>query len=429
MNKWLVVVVGAGALALAACTGASNGAGSSSQAPSSSAAVESASSGGVAGEGTDNRSRCSWSWNPDTTANVQLLNKVQRVGITSTWQSDDSKDGAAMRLKQDSKQWTAGGGSGLGDEGEWSCKSVPWTISNDNSRVYDWDGNEWTGDGDNDFYWGHTQDISGAAQEPNGWVKFICTGAGSSGGNTAQCPESALKSSVKVTWDAENDNWTTLERQSPCEFSANTAIGCYEVGTYGGQYEGQFNFNAVAWSAPMRVTVTTGAKDDQGNAIVWKVDRADRDGVLWPNGTGPEGTYVKPGDGVVFGGYATATNGRHAITLTLRPAYSVDGEGNPLECTSTTVGTGKKIVCTKSTVEKAILTPPILEKRITATVVASMNLSGVSTTSGPPTATLDTKDQCLVVPSASKNSFSIDCKQVGGTFTYGGAWSANIKTT
>ena len=138
--------------------------------------------------------------------------------------NDDANSG--MRLKQSGKNWPSGGTTGLAGEGKWDCKALPWTISNDKSRVYDYWGGEWAGPGDSDFYWGHTQDISGAAQEPHGWAQWSCSGVSTGAGTTAACPEGALNGMVTVNWDAENDNWTKLEKEPECQSSSNSAIGC-----------------------------------------------------------------------------------------------------------------------------------------------------------------------------------------------------------
>lgn len=430
MIRWSVAAVAAGVLVLPACTGSGSGS-STDAAPASSAGVQSAASGEVAGNYVDNKGRCTSYWNYDTTANVQLLNKMQRVGVTPEWTLAGSQsDNVEVRLKQDRKDWPSGGASGLSDEGEWDCKAVPWTISNDRSRVYAYDGGEWTGPGDSDFYWGHTQDVSGAAEEPYGSVTWSCSGSTISSSSTKPCPERALQSEVRVTWDAENDDWTKLERAAPCEFSSNSAVGCWETSGPGGQYEGQFVFNATAWTAPMRVQVTTSAKDDQDNRIVWRIAQANTDAVIWANSTSsPLDQLVKPGDGLAVGGYATASNGKHAITLILKPAYSVDAENNPLKCTKQTTGKKSTYQCVKAE-SVADATLPVLAKTITATVAVSLTMANVSTTSGPPSVTLsDAKDLCSVVPAASENTFSIDCKTQGAPFTFGGAWSANIKTS
>lgn len=180
----------------------------------------------------------------------------------------------------------------------------------------------------------------------------------------------------------------------------------------------------------MRVQVTSGAKDDLDNRIVWKVVQATNDAVIWANATkSPLDQLVKPGDGLSVGGYATAANGKHAITLILKPAYSVDADDAPLACKKEKTGTKFKYTCAPAA-SADVATPPVLAKTITATVAVALSLSNVSTTSGPPTATLaDAKDMCSVVPSASENTFGIDCRTQGTPFTYGGAWSANIKTT
>jgi hypothetical protein len=78
MIRWSVAAVAAGVLVLAACTGSGSGS-STDAAPASSAGVESAASGEVAGNYVDNKGRCTSYWNYDTTANVQLLNKMQLV--------------------------------------------------------------------------------------------------------------------------------------------------------------------------------------------------------------------------------------------------------------------------------------------------------------------------------------------------------------
>jgi hypothetical protein len=180
----------------------------------------------------------------------------------------------------------------------------------------------------------------------------------------------------------------------------------------------------------MRVQVTTSAKDDQDNRIVWRIAQANTDAVIWANSTSsPLDQLVKPGDGLAVGGYATASNGKHAITLILKPAYSVDAENNPLKCTKQTTGKKSTYQCVKAE-SVADATLPVLAKTITATVAVSLTMANVSTTSGPPSVTLsDAKDLCSVVPAASENTFSIDCKTQGAPFTFGGAWSANIKTS
>ena len=422
MRARLVMLAAVGAMILAGCTGGTAGSGDSgSTAPE----VSSAAAGEVAG-GRDNFSRCEWSINADTTANVQLLNQVQRVGVSDSFQlSNDT----LMMLKQDAKQWESSWTSGLADEGEYNCKSIPWKISNDNSRVYDYWGGEWTGDGDDNFYWGHTQDISGAAEEPFGWVRWACV----ADEKTDACPEAALNSKVTVNWDAENDSWDTLERNAPCEFSANAAIGCYEKSRYGGQYEGQFNFEAVAWTAPMRLTVTSSATDDRKGRIVWKIARAEPTGVIWANDKkSPEGQYVEPNKGLVIGGYATASNGRHAIALTLTPAYSVDDDGRPLACKSESVT--KTYKCTAVDKPEAA-TPPVLAKSVTWYVTVSLtmaNISGVweerdKTVIGPPTVTIDAnKDLCFTQPASSAPVYTAECREASKPFTYGGAWTANL---
>lgn len=399
------LVAVAGALLLAACS-SSGGDTTAPTSESPSASIETASPGAVA-EYVDNKSRCTSTWNYDTTANVQLKNTLQRVGVTEDWKSSTDD---VVYLKQDGKYWPTDGG--LSNEGEWKCKSVPWAISSDQSRVYDFNGGEWTGDGDSDFYWGHTQDVSGAPDEPNGWVKFACVGALKSGGQSDACPESSLKSFVQVEWDAENDDWTKLEKSPQCGFSSSSAIGCWETGAYGGQYEGQFNFNATAWNAPIRVQLATSAKDDAAKArpIVWEITKAVATGAVWPYGKSPQGAKLLPGanGGLVIGAYAMASNGYHGITLTLSPNYTLDD-----------TGTGA------STVAPTLANKPIV------TVSVGLTLANVDGKSGPPVATLKaTKDVCTVNPKSSgAKTYQCDVEFAGTPFAYGGAWSATIKTS
>jgi hypothetical protein len=399
MKKVLTIV--AGAMLLAACT-STGGEGATESSGSASPSVQSASPGEAAGKYVDNKSRCTAKWNFDTTANVQLKNAVQRIGITGSW--DQEKD-QVMYLKQKEKYWANGGG--LADEGEWKCKAVPWAISNDRSRVYGYNGDEWKESGDNDFYWGHTQDVSGATSEPNGWVKFECTGT--PGGETRDCPESALNTFVQVNWDAENDDWTKLEKSPSCGFSATSPVGCWETGKAGGQYEGQFNFNATAWTAPMRVQLVTTAKDDSTipRPIVWEITKAETQDAIWPNLTSPESALLVPGKPLYIGAYAMASNGVHGFTLTLSPVATVDDSGQ---------------------VRRDV--PPRLANKPIVTISVGINLSGVDAQTGPPRVEVRaTKDICTVNPrSSGSRTFSCDVESAGTPFTYGGAWSATIKT-
>ena len=390
------------AVVLAACT--STG-GDAAESTSSAASVATASPGEVA-DYFDNKSLCTAYWNYDTTANVQLKNLIQRVGVTPDWQSSQED---VVYLRQDGKNWPSGASSGLAAEGEFDCKAVPWAISNDASRVYDFDGGEWTGPGDSDFYWGHTQTVSGAPDEPNGWVKFACAGALKRGGQNEPCPEKALASFVKVEWDAENDNWTKLEKSPKCGFSTSSAVGCWETGAYGGQYEGQFNFNAFAWTAPMRLQLSSSARDDStvSRPIVWEVTKAVATNAVWPYGVKPEGALLIPGakGGLVIGAYATPTNGYHGFTLTLEPKYVLDASG---------------------AVQKV---SPTIANRPIATVSVGVTLSGIDDATPPTVTPKATKDVCTINPKSSgTRTYSCDVESAGTPFTYGGAWSASIKT-
>lgn len=424
MRARLTMLTGVAAVVLAACTPTAS---VDSGSPSPEASVESASPGQVA-KYVDNKSRCTSRWNFDTTANVQLLNKIQRVGVDSQWKESSA---TGMALQQDAKFWPTDPWD-LSSEGEWDCKAIPWRISNDRSRVYSFSGGEWTGSGDNDFFWGHTQDVSGAIDEPNGWVSWKCVGTPEQGGD---CPEKALESNVTVRWDAENDGYTKLEFDSPCESSSNAAVGCWQSSGYGGQYEGQFDFKATAWTAPMRINLTARAKDDQLNSIVWKVSRAETSGVIWANSTAsPEGRFIVPNVGLVLGGYATATNGEHTINLQLTPAYTVDAAGQPQKCTYNEKLKKYECVSVPNTGDGGKVpegaTPPVLANIPKVYVSVALNLTNVSPTSGPPVAKAVTNDDlCYAKPGASQLTFSVECDQAGTPFTYGGAWTVDIKTS
>lgn len=404
------------ALLLASCvsgSGESSTADEPASTSSTSPSVESASPGAVAGDYVDNKSRCTSYWNFDTTANVQLKNAIERVGVTKDWELGANE---ALYLKQKGKNWPSSPAN-LAPEGAYNCKAVPWTISNDNSKVYDYWGGEWTGPGDDDFYWGHTQHTSGAADEPNGWVSWACTADRVE--NKGSCPEKALESTIKVVWDAENDNWTKLERDPACEFGTSSGVGCWETGSAGSQYEGQFLFNATAWTAPLRVRLSGGSRDDKSNHIVWEIKEARGSSVIWPYGSSPSGSLIFPNKPLYVGAYAEPRNGRHAISLVMLPKYVANDKGEPLKC-----GTDGKCSVVDSWEEASA---PVLARSIVWTVSVGITLSNVSGKTKP-VVTEETlaKEACTVNPKASKLTYKCDTEINKDAFDYGVEWSASI---
>lgn len=317
----MVVVAGL----LAACTGTS----SAPESSTSASAVESAESGAVASYRSP-KSNCYAEWNPDDTANVRLYNRLQTPGVKN-FTLATSEDDNAILMENYEKKWENGGDGAA--EGQYQCASVPYLVRNDGETqsFYTYDGSLWTG---HPGWWGHTKQYSWN-DSPKGWVRFKCNGKVKSGQDNIDvrtgCPDSALGSGyVEVPWNTQSEG-NTLTAKPACT-TTNPLIGCYTTSGHTGSLDGDFYFDTTAWTAPMRVKLTTDFQVADGVYLTWDVTEARVSSAEWSDKKSPSGQVVKRGSTLYVGAYATASNGAHTVNLTLRPKATIDAEGNTVGC-------------------------------------------------------------------------------------------------
>ena len=322
---------------LAACT---SGSSSTETSAASVSPVETAASGAVA-DYRSPKSGCTAKYNPDDTANVRLYNKVKTPGVKN-FQLANSQDDNAILLENYDKYWE----NGAAEEGRYGCAAVPYLVrNNDQQTYYYWEGGVWNG---HPGWWGHTKAVSWN-ESPKGWVKFKCNGKVSTAGGKESikvrtgCADSALATGfVEAPWDTQSSG-NTLTNKPGCT-TTNQLVGCWTDSGHTGDLDGDFYFDTTAWSAPMRLQLTTDVQvDSEGNYVVWEITNAEVADAAWSSEGTPLGQEVKRGSSLYVGAYAVARNGSHTVNLTLKPKALVDADGNRLACRKT--GSGQVREC------------------------------------------------------------------------------------
>jgi hypothetical protein len=136
---------------------------------------------------------------------------------------------------------------------------------------------------------------------------------------------------VEVPWNTESDG-NTLKSKPNCT-TKNTVIGCWTNSYYGGPPDADFVFDTTAWTSPMRLQLTTDfIADAASNYVVWEVVEAAPAAAVWADDKSPKSQIVTRGSSLYVGGYATAADGKHSLTLTLKPKGLVDSSGNAVVC-------------------------------------------------------------------------------------------------
>jgi len=449
----------AGALVLAACTsGAStSGTSSSDAAPASSPApVESAEEGDVAWGEPHPKSKCEDA--DDVTANARIYNNLDVIWLDDKFRArteiDPTNSDVVWLRQTGEKSW-----DNNDEEGEHDCAKPPMGVSNLQTYYY-WDGKVW---GDHPGWWGHQEDFHGA-DDPSGYVWWKCTavdrnddGSVTTGNWNRPCIDSALASAeIKAPWDTRGNEEKDVRNRPSCEVRNSTVVGCWTDSSSSG-YEWDFVYDTYAWTAPMRLDLSTSwmlleqafvpvsADDTKGKLtdiyLAWKVSEASlTQGAEWVNRTSPQGQILKPGasNGLTVGAYAIADNRKSTMALRLNPAYFTTKEGTALSCARD----ASKLVCSRV---KDGDTPPsvadFFEKAFTINVAASVELQDVRRNGGTPKIKVDKDGKTKADPISCKKSAEslgkatvvLTCEKTGGeagsAFAYGASWLAAISRT
>ena len=434
-RSWLVAGFVAAALLLGGCTGAATD--SSSQAPAESASdsAESASPGEVAKiEGAKHRrSRCEDA--DDLTANIRLYNNMQRIPLKDFALVDDD-NAKALWLKQTmSKAFETDV-----KEGEDYCAAIPWAVKNGPDQTYYYsDGRIW---GDHPGWWGHQQECEWC-DAPKGFVTFTCSDFVNNG--FPACADAALTGDVVTRWDATDteSNDTKLNSHPPCT-TGNPVIGCYlliaEKDRKSDEFD--FGFESYAWTAPMQTTVSTRwsskdarapkSRDDatmvtQPIYVAWEVKNASMGSGRWVNNVSPNGQVATVKRSLVLGGYAKAASETTTMSFRLYPKYFTHADGDPLNCKMATAN----LVCeyveagkTPDGIAKFFREDPFI------TVNASLTLSDVGNTSGPPKVVATPIACNPTFATADSKNLTVKCNpeaEAGkSSYQYGAAWLVGI---
>ena len=431
-SAWLVVTaIVAGSLMLAGCTGTASE--STTPTETASASVESASPGELA-YAKHGRSGCEDA--DDLTANIRLYNNMQRIPLQD-FALVDGDDAKAVWLKQTMSKAFEADGNG---EGNFDCASIPWAVKNGPDQTYYYsDGRVW---GDHPGWWGHQQECEWC-DAPKGYVNFTCSNYLNNG--FPACPDAALTGDVTTRWDATDtsSNDTQLNSHPPCT-TGNPVIGCYLLipEKYKKSDDYDFGFESYAWTAPMQTSVSTRWSSreasfpesrDESTAVkqpiyvAWEVKNASMGSGRWVNNVSPNGQVVTVKRSLVLGGYAKAASETTTMSFRLYPKYFTNADGDALNCKIATSKTTCVYVETGQTPEgiaKFFKEDPYI------TVNASLTLSDVSNTSGPPKVAATPISCKSIFTTADSKNLTVKCDpeaEAGkSTYTYGASWLVGI---
>lgn len=405
------------------------------ESPSPTATVESASPGAVAGA-QHPKSNCDS--RDDVTANARIYNNLTLAPVRD-FRDEPSDAAKQVWMRQDAKQW-----DNNDTEGEWGCARPPMAVKNGTDQTYYYyDGSVWSG---HPGWWGHQEDFDWA-DDPSGYVWWRCSG-GPVGGWGNACPDAALKDGrVKAPWDTRDNDDNTVKSRPSCE-STNSVIGCYTDSYHNSGYDWDFVFDTYAWTAPMRLSISTTMNAGEGLYaptgekkavsrplyIAWKIANAElSDGAKWVNEASPREQIVRIGTGnsLVVGAYARARNGGTSATLRLVPSYFTDKDGKALECKAGLAATECTYVAEGKSPGSI---SGLLDRDLQVTITVSLALQDVSGNAGPPSV----KDKSPAI--ACKSNFTVlntknlklNCENASGeafsSFTYGASWIASLTT-